>query len=140
MFFPYSHVECDGSFVKMSAKEVKARAEESYWEIKKRKKEAVQRLIDSRKKEILKDREKARNSFWSRIFGYKERPMPTDEEIQESLESYSGEFLHLPETHWIDLRYEKYVDVALRLMNAAEHAEEVYVSTTDLERLLRCTR
>jgi hypothetical protein len=136
----YSHVECDGSFVKMSSREVQARAEESYWEIKKRKKEAVQRLINKRKEEILKDREKKRNSFWSRIFGYKERLMPTDEEIQEALESYSGEFLHFPETHWIDLRYEKYVDVALRLMNAAKYSEEVYVSTTDLERLLRCTK
>jgi len=132
----YTQVNCDGSFVKMSSKELLAQAQESYNAIKRLKKEAVQRLVERRKEQILKDREKEKNSIWRAIFGYKERPMPTDEEILESLESY-GDGFSFPETHWIELQYDKYVDTALRLMNAAQYADEVYVSTSDLERLLK---
>jgi hypothetical protein len=41
-----------------------------------------------------------------------------------------------PETFWIDYRYEKNIEVAHRLLNAASYADEVAVSTQDLERLI----
>lgn len=132
----YQGKPCDGSFVKMASQEVTRLAKESLSNIENRKSAAVQRLIDKRRKLIQEDRERARNSIWCGLFGYKEQPMPTDEEILHQIKTERFDCIHIPETTWIDIRYEKYEDVAYRLLNAAKHADEIYVSTQDLERLL----
>lgn len=139
----YSQTKCDGSFVKLSSEEVKARSLESLKQIRKEIKAATQHLIDDRRQQIEEERKHRRNSIWygflNLFTGDKEDPpMPTDEEILHDIEhDCPGDYIHLPETYWIDLRYDKYRDVAYRLYNAASHADEIYVSTSDLEMLLR---
>jgi hypothetical protein len=126
---------CDGSFVRISSVKLTEMARETLENIKTYKEHDLQKLIAREKAEIIKRREKSRNSLWSKIFGYTERPMPSDEEIIKMHES-SGDGIWLPETFWIDFRYEKNMEVAYRLLLAAKHADEVAVSTKDLERLI----
>lgn len=128
---------CDGSFVRISSEKLKKMALTTLDNIKKYKAHDRKRLADRERKELREQREKSRNSIWSKIFGYKERPEPTDDELIKMHEnSGSPGCIWLPETFWIDFRYEKNKEVAYRLLNAAEHADEVAVSTKDLERLI----
>jgi len=128
--------KCDGSFVKVNSKIIIEKARASLANIEKRKKRETQRLVDDRRKELVEREKKRENSWWSRLFGYKARQLPTDEQILHSIENERGDGIWLPETFWIDYRYSKNQDIAYRLINAAEYAEEIYVSTEDLERLL----
>lgn len=128
---------CDGSFVRIPSEKLTALAFKSLDNIKKYKAADRKKLADRERKELRERREKSRNSIWSKIFGYKERPEPTDEELIKMHEnSGNPSCIWLPETFWIDFRYEKNIEVAYRLINAAKHADEVAVSTKDLERLL----
>lgn len=126
----------DGSFVKVSSKDITKRAYASLASIKLCKARDTQRLIERERIEVMAAREKKRNSLWSRLFGYKEKPEPTDAELLKSIETQRGDGIWLPETFWIDVRYDKYIEVANRLINAAKYADEIFVSTEDLERLL----
>jgi hypothetical protein len=128
---------CDGSFVRLSSDKLKNMALNTLDNIKVYKANDRKRLADRERKELREQREKSRNSIWSKIFGYKERPEPTDDELIKMHEnSGSPGCIWLPETFWIDYRYEKNIEVAHRLLNAANHADEVAVSTKDLERLI----
>jgi hypothetical protein len=126
---------CDGSFVRIPSDKLTQMALKSLDNIKVYKARDRKELANRERKELLARREKKRNSIWSKIFGYKEQPMPTDEELIKMHEQ-SGDGIWLPETVWIDFRYQKNIEVAYRLINAAKHADEVAVSTKDLERLL----
>lgn len=126
----------DGSFVRISSKTLTEKARQTLQNIKAYKKHDTQRLIDRERQEILDQREKSRKSIWSKLFGYKEKPIPTDEEVLEIHKNKGAGTIWLPETFWIDFRYSKNEDVAYRLINAAKYAEELYVSTEDLQRLI----
>lgn len=126
---------CDGSFVRIPSAKITEMARQTLANIKQYKAKDIQRLIAKEKEEILKRREKKRNSLWSKIFGYVEPPMPSDEEIIK-MHEHSGDGIWIPETVWIDFRYEKNIEVAYRLINAAKYADEVAVSTKDLSRLI----
>jgi len=128
---------CDGSFIRIPSEKLKTMALQTLENIKKYKAKDRKRLADRERKELQEKREKRRNSIWSKIFGYKEQPEPTDEELIKMHEnSGSPGCIWLPETFWIDYRYEKNIEVAHRLLNATEYADEVAVSTKDLERLI----
>lgn len=128
---------CDGSFVRLPSEKLKNMALNTLDNIKFYKAKDRKKLADRERKELREYEEKRRKSIWSKIFGYKERPEPTDEELIKRHEnSGSPGCIWLPETFWIDYRYEKSIEVAHRLLNAAEHADEVAVSTQDLERLI----
>ena len=126
---------CDGSFVRISSANLKEMANRTLKNIPKYKAYDRERLAKRLKKELLEEREKSRNSIWSKIFGYKEKPIPSDEELIKAHEG-SGEGIWLPETFWIDFRYSKNIEVAQRLLHAAQYADEIAVSTKDLERLI----
>ena len=125
----------DGSFVKVSSVDITKKAHESLKVIERQKKRQIQDLITRLRKERNEEIEKKKSSLWSRLFGYKEIPEPNDEQILKSYEC-SGEGIWMPETFFIDLSWEKYIDVAYRLINAAKYADEIFVSTEDLEKLL----
>lgn len=127
----------DGSFVYISSEKITQMARQTLANVKQRKAAAVQRLIEREKEELIQKREKKRNSFWSKLFGYKEPPMPSDEEILKAYKN-QGDGMHIwiPETTWIEFRYNANVEVAYRLINAAKYADEVAVSTEDLARLI----
>ena len=137
---PQMHQEqksCDGSFVRIKSDKLTNMARQTLENIKKYKARDRKRLADRERKELREQREKSRNSIWSKIFGYKEQPEPTDEELIKMHEnSGSPGCIWLPETFWIDYRYSINAEVAHRLLLAAEHADEVAVSTKDLERLI----
>lgn len=127
---------CDGSFIRISSEKLTKLARQTLENVKRYKAKDIQRLIDREKEELLERREKRKNSLWSKIFGYIEPPMPSDEEILEAYKNQRYDCIWIPETTWIDFRYEKNIEVAYRLINAAKYADEVAVSTKDLERLI----
>lgn len=137
---PQMHQErkpCDGSFIRISSAKLKEMANQTLENIKLYKAHDRKRLASRERKEFLERQEKKRNSIWSKLFGYKEVPVPTDEEfIKLHGGKGGGDTIWLPETFWIDFRYSKNAEVAHRLLLAAEHADEVAVSTKDLERLI----
>ncbi len=137
---PQMHQEqkpCDGSFIRLPSEKLKGMALQTLENIKKYKARDRKRLADRERKELQEKQEKRRKSIWSKIFGYKEQPEPTDEELIKMHEGKGGgDTIWLPETFWIDFRYSKNAEVAHRLLLAAEHADEVAVSTLDLERLI----
>ena len=126
---------CDGSFVSIPSDKLKVMVLQTLDNIKKYKSRDLKRLANNEREMLLAKREKDRNSIWSKIFGYKEKPMPTDEELIE-IHKNSGDGLWLPETFWIDLRYQKNIEVAERLYNATKYTDVVTVSTQDLQRLI----
>lgn len=128
--------KCDGSFAKVDSSSLIELAHQSLENIEKYKKQEVQRLINRKRNKFLAKEEKRKNSLWSKLFGFKPRKEPTDEEIYEFIKNDHDDVIGPSELFWMDLRYEKYIDTANRLINAAKYAPEVFVSTEDLERLL----
>lgn len=126
---------CDGSFVRVPSVKLTERARQTLENIKAYKQHDLKKLIASEKKEILKQRDSRRNSLWTKLFGYTEPPMPTDEEIIK-IHEQNGDGIWLPETVWINYRYSEYEETARRLLNAAQYADEVAVSTKDLAKLI----
>ncbi len=126
---------CDGSFVRISSDKLTQMARQSLENIKKYKARDRKRLADKERDEYNKRIEKKRNSLWSKLFGYTEPPTPSDEELIKMHEQ-SGDGIWLPETFWIKFRYQTNIEVAYRLINAAKYADEIAVSTKDLERLI----
>lgn len=116
---------CDDSFVKMTSSKIIEMAKATLKYIKDYRDSATKAVFDNEKQYIM-------NGFWHKLF---KRPEPTDEEVWASVNRCGGDVIHFPETFFINLRYSKNEDAAHRLLNAAQHADEIYISTKDLRRL-----
>lgn len=120
MFFN-STVECDGSFVKMDSKVVKEMAFKTLERIKTyraaRKEKAIHDVIND-----------INNGFWHKLLRLKPA---TREDAIAYLEGDVWNF----DYHFTACMSAKAFESAERLLNACEHAEVVYISTEDLNRI-----
>lgn len=120
MFFNQT-VECDGSFVKMSSVDVKKMALKTLEWIKNEREK-------KREEEIQFTQKSLDNGFWHKLFRMKPS---TREQAIAVLESDPWDIdYHCPE-----IIYWKNEDTAKRVLNACEHADEIYISTKDLRRI-----
>jgi len=132
----YYNKICDGSSIVISSEEVVAKANQSLKNIHKAKKREYQRVIDKEKLLFEENEERKANSWWGRLFRYKKKPTPNNSEaLQMHIDDFA-DCINPSEIFWIDLQYEKYKDVAHRLLNAAKYSKELTISTRDLEMLL----
>ena len=119
MFFNQT-VHKDGSFVKMSSEDVKAKCELTLKTIKRVRQEKVAKTIEE-------TRQKMMEGFLHRTF--KKSP-PTDDEVRAYL---SDDFIS--ELFWDETAFFKNEEVANKLLHACQFVEEIYVSTEDLQRI-----
>ena len=120
MFFGNPTVHKDGSFVRMRSDVIKAKCEAMLIAIEAVRKKRVQETIEATRQRMMK-------GFWHRLF---KRPVPTDEQVRQHLNDG-----FISELFWDENAYFKNEEIARKLLNASKYAEEIYVSTEDLERL-----
>jgi hypothetical protein len=120
MFFGTQTVHKDGSFVRMRSDVIKAKCEAMLIAIKSIRQERV-------KKTIEEGRQRMMQGFWHRLL---KKPVPTDDQVK----SYLSDGM-ISETFWDEISFYKNEEVAKKLLNACTYAEEIFVSTEDLERL-----
>jgi hypothetical protein len=121
MFFGSQTVHKDGSFVLIRSDIIKAKCENALASIKAAREKYRQEAMDKARAEMM-------NGFWFKLF---KKPVPTDEQV----ESYLCDGVMFSELFRIQIMYYKQEDVANRLLSASKYADEMYVSTEDLERL-----
>jgi hypothetical protein len=113
-------VHKDGSFVKMSSKDVKVKCEATLRSIKQIRQQKVSKTIEDARQEIM-------GGFLYRLF---KRPPPTDEEVRDYLH---GDWIS--PLFWDERAFYKDEEVATKLLHACQFVEEIYVSTEDLRRI-----
>ena len=120
MFFNQT-IEHDGSFVKISSKDAVEMATKTLaW---------VDSLrAESKAKAIEAERQRLNNGFFHKHFRMKEA---TVEDDKASLDYDEWNFYY----HFNELIAHKNEVTALKILNAAEHADEIYISTEDLKRI-----
>jgi hypothetical protein len=117
----YDNERCDGSFIKMPSKKVSEMAKDKLARINAYIKERKEKHIKYVRQEII-------GGFWHRFWN---RPDPTDEEII----AFCNDMVFYDRLAWPNLNYNDTIYVANRLINACQHAEELYISTEDLQRI-----
>jgi hypothetical protein len=120
MFFNQT-VNADGSFVKISSKDATEMAAKTLIWVDKLRTNRLNRAIEIEIQRI-------NNGFWHKLFRMKDA---TVEEAKKSLAYDECNF----DYHFTSLIAGKNEETALRILNAAEHADEVYISTEDLKRI-----
>lgn len=120
------------SYIMISSIKLTALANQSLKRTNESFRAAQRRHAEIIQNEIVQRLNRERKSWWSFFFGYKDRSIPTIDYILESLSKRDGDDTKML---FIKLRYERHYDVAYRLLNAAAHADEVLVSTSDLSLL-----
>jgi hypothetical protein len=116
--------QCDGSFIKMPSKKVSEMAKARLAWIEQYKKDRRQKHIDKNRQEMI-------NGWWHR---FRKLPIPTDQEVIDYIEdSYRNGNWGI--NWWPVNHYSESEAVANRLINACEHAEDIYISTEDLQRI-----
>lgn len=126
IMFPFGQRESQSaSLVKLTSAKVIDKCERSLAYIKAYRENEFKKLI-------VKERERIVNGFFHKLF---KRPVPSDEEVVRIIEQPSGDVFNVPETFWINIQFHKSEEIAKRLLNAAKQADEIYVSTEDLEYL-----
>lgn len=106
----------DGSFVMMRSDIIKIKCERTLIWIKEAREEKIKNLMDSARAKIMQ-------GFWHRLF---KKPIPTDDQVKAYLDY---------ELFFAQVRYGNSEAIANKLLNACKYADEIYVSTEDLERL-----
>jgi len=120
MFFNQT-VEADGSFVKVASKDVLEMAKDTLQWIKNERAARKKKAIETEQKRL-------NNGFWHKLFRCKD---VTIEAAEESLKDDPWDF----DYHWSPAMYYKTEDACNRIINAAKHADEIYISTKDLRRI-----
>lgn len=120
MFFNQT-TECDGSFVKIASKDAVEMATNTLVWVKKLRADAKLAAIET-------ERQRINNGFWHKLFHLKEA---TIEQAVGNLEDDHWNF----DYHFTSVIARKNEEAANRILNAAKHADEVYISTEDLRRI-----
>lgn len=119
MFFNQT-VHKDGSFVKMSSDDVRAKCESTLSYIKKVRQERIAKTIEDARQEMMK-------GYLHRWF---KKPPPTDDEVRVYLDDG-----FISELYWDEIAFFKNEETANKLLHACQFVEEIYVSTEDLRRI-----
>ena len=120
-------VKCDGSFIKIPSPKVAEMAKAKIKWIEKYRANKIAKLIGSRRQEMIKP------TWWDRLWN-NVIPVPTDQEV---IEDYRREAA-IP-YNWFDPLYNAEQEysgnyyIAHRLLRATQHADEIYISTEDLQ-------
>src|SRR5580692_1583915 len=117
----FDNVSCDGSFIKMSSKKVSEMAKAKLVWIEQYKKDRRQQHIDRNRQAIM-------NGWWHR---FRKLPVPTDQEVIDYIDEYRKSNWGM--NWWPINHYYGSEVVCIRLINACLHAEEIYISTEDLQ-------
>ena len=120
MFFNQT-VERDGSFVKISSKDAAELATKTLAWVKKLR-------VDRKAAEVERERQRINNGFWHKLFRLKEA---TVEQAIENLKYDQWNF----DYHYNSLICAKNESTAMRVLNAVKHANEIYISMEDLQRI-----
>lgn len=115
----------DGSFVTVPSKTIIDLCNKTIDRIAKYRERAHKKLIETTRDEMV-------NDWWHKLW---KKPVPTDEEVLTYIHRSGGDTIRLPETFWINFHGSANEDVAHRLLNAAKYADEVSISTEDLEKI-----
>lgn len=115
----------DGSFVTMPSHRIILLCEQTLQRIADYRKRQHKKLIEDTRAEMI-------DNWWHKLW---KKPDPTDEEVLTYIHRGGGDTIRLPETFWINIHGSTEEDVAHRLLNAAKYADEVCISTEDLERI-----
>lgn len=115
----------DGSFVSLPSTKIIYLCERTLERITNHRKRAHKKLIEETREEMV-------NDWWHKLW---KKPIPTDEEVLSYIHRSGGDTIRLPETFWINCHGVTNEDTAHRLLNAAKYADEVCISTEDLERI-----
>jgi hypothetical protein len=120
MFFN-STTECDGSFVKIASKDAIEMATKTLaW---------VDKLRSDRQAGTIEiEQQRINNGFFHKLFRMKEA---TVEDAKKNLAYDHWNF----DYHFNGLIAHKNESAANRILNAAKHADEIYISTEDLQRI-----
>jgi hypothetical protein len=119
MFFNQT-VHKDGSFVKMSSEDVKAKCIDTIRAIKATRLERISQTMEEARQKIM-------SGYFHRLF---KKPTPTDEEVKAYLDDG-----FISELFWDETYGFKNEEVASKLLHACQFVEEIYVSTEDLRRI-----
>lgn len=120
MFFNQT-IETDGSFVKIASKNAIEMATKTLARIEKLRAESKEKAIEIERQHI-------NNGFFHKLFRMKDA---TIEDAEKSLSYDDWNF----DYHFTGLIAHKNEDSANRILNAAQHADEIYISTEDLQRI-----
>lgn len=125
----------NGSFVKVSSKEIIKLANETLKSIRQYREKTIQRRIDKEKKKIVEEREKRAARFWNRWLNISDvnKPLPSNEEIMKIISINEHPFDSIS---FIEISFSKDEDIAQRLLNVAQHTDEIYVSVEEFSRLV----
>jgi hypothetical protein len=120
MFFNQT-IEADGSFVKVASKDALEMAKDTLqW---------VENERTTRKRQAIeREQKRLNNGFWHKLFRCKE---VTFEEAEESIQNDPWNF----DYNFGPVMFYKTESACNRIINAAKHADEIYISTEDLRRI-----
>jgi hypothetical protein len=117
MFFNQTN-QCSTSFIKMSSQDAAEMARKTLDYVEQRREEAKSGAIE-------RERQRINNGFFHKLFGCKDA---TVEEAVSNLEYDTWNF----DYHFTEIIASKNEKVARQILNACKHADEILISTEEL--------
>ena len=111
---------CDGSFIKMPTSKVAEMAQKTLDWINQYRAEKTQKYIESHRQYMV-------SGFWHRFW---KRPAPSDKEVIKNINNNPWNNFQ-----FIAMSYDITEKTAKRLLIACKQADEIYISTEDLQRI-----